>query len=137
MRRGATCSPPTTSRCGASSSASVAKKSRHSATAFSPRSMGRHAQSVVASARGAALAVGLPIPVGIHTGECELVADDLAGITVHIAARVGALAQANEVLVSRTVKDLIAGSGITFSDSWMHRLKGLSDKWQLYAVTQA
>jgi len=89
------------------------------------------------SAVRAALAAGLPIRVGIHTGECEVVADDLAGITVHIAARVGALAQANEVLVSRTVKDLVAGSGITFSDSRTHRLKGLSDKWQLYAVRQA
>ena len=78
---------------------------------------------------------GFPIRVGIHTGECEEVGDDYAGITVHIAARVGSLAGTGEVLVSRTVTDLVAGSGIAFADRGAHALKGVPDEWHLYAVT--
>jgi class 3 adenylate cyclase len=77
---------------------------------------------------------GITIRAGLHTGECEVMGDDIGGIAVHIAARVSAHAQPGEVLVSRTVKDLVAGSGIQFSDRGAHTLKGISDSWQLYAV---
>jgi class 3 adenylate cyclase len=78
----------------------------------------------------------LPVPIraGLHTGEVELRGDDVGGIGVHIGARVASVAQAGEVLVSRTVKDLVAGSGITFTDRGAHTLKGVPDEWQLYAV---
>jgi len=80
-------------------------------------------------------ALGISVRVGLHTGEVELVGDDdVAGIAVHIAARVGALAGTDEVLVSGTVKDLVAGSGITFSERGEHVLKGIPDQWRLFAV---
>jgi class 3 adenylate cyclase len=63
--------------------------------------------------------------------------DDIGGIAVHIAARVSALAEPAEVLVSRTVKDLVAGSGIEFTDRGTHALKGVPDTWQLYAAGRA
>ncbi|MDQ6914635.1 MAG: adenylate/guanylate cyclase domain-containing protein [Actinomycetota bacterium] len=78
--------------------------------------------------------IGIRIRAGIHTGECEVMADDIGGIAVHIAARVSALAGPGEVLVSRTVKDLVAGSGIEFADRGDHTLKGVPDTWQLHAV---
>jgi class 3 adenylate cyclase len=74
------------------------------------------------------------VRAGLHTGECEVMGDDIGGIAVHIAARVSALAGPDEVLVSRTVKDLVAGSGTQFSDRGVHELKGVPDIWQLYAV---
>ena len=77
---------------------------------------------------------GLRIRVGLHTGECELVDGHVRGIAVHIAARVMAHAGAGEVLCSRTVRDLVAGAGFAFSDRGVHRLKGVPDDWQLYAV---
>jgi class 3 adenylate cyclase len=77
---------------------------------------------------------GIRIRAGLHTGECEVMGDDIGGIAVHIAARVSAHAEPSEVLVSRTVKDLVAGSGIQFSDRGTHTLKGISDTWQLHAV---
>ena len=77
----------------------------------------------------------IEVRVGLHTGEVELVGDDVAGIAVHIAARVGALAGASEVLVSGTVKDLVAGSGIGFADRGEHVLKGIPDQWRIHAVT--
>jgi class 3 adenylate cyclase len=77
---------------------------------------------------------GIQIRAGLHTGECEVMGDDIGGIAVHIAARVSAHAAAGEVLVSRTVKDLVAGSGIRFSNRGTHALKGISDAWQLLAV---
>ena len=80
---------------------------------------------------------GLQIRAGLHTGEVELIADDLGGIAVHLAARVLAQAQAGEVLCSRTVKDLVAGSGFGFTDRGTHQLKGVPDSWQLYAVEPA
>lgn len=79
--------------------------------------------------------LGIEVRVGLHTGEVELVDDDVAGIAVHIAARVGALAGASEVLVSGTVKDLVAGSGIGFADRGEHVLKGIPDQWRIYAAT--
>jgi class 3 adenylate cyclase len=77
---------------------------------------------------------GIRIRAGLHTGECEVMGDDIAGIAVHIAARVSAEAGPDEVLVSRTVKDLVAGSGITFADRGEHALKGIGDTWRLHAV---
>jgi class 3 adenylate cyclase len=79
-------------------------------------------------------ALGMDVRVGLHTGEIELRSDDVGGIAVHIGARVAALAQPGEVLVSRTVKDLVAGSGLAFIDRGMHSLKGVADEWQLYAL---
>jgi class 3 adenylate cyclase len=72
--------------------------------------------------------------VGLHTGECELLGQDLGGIAVHIAARVLTQAGAGEILASRTVKDLVAGAGFVFADRGTHQLKGVPDTWQLYAV---
>jgi pimeloyl-ACP methyl ester carboxylesterase len=84
----------------------------------------------------AAGAIGLEVRAGVHSGEIELMDDDVGGIAVHIAARVGAVASAGDVLVSGTVKDLVAGSGIRFSDRGVERLKGLPDEWPLFAVAQ-
>jgi class 3 adenylate cyclase/pimeloyl-ACP methyl ester carboxylesterase len=78
--------------------------------------------------------LGIEIRAGLHTGEIELEGDDISGISVAIGARVGALAGPSEVLVSRTVKDLTAGSGFTFEDAGEHELKGVPDRWQLYRV---
>jgi DNA-binding NarL/FixJ family response regulator len=73
---------------------------------------------------------------GLHTGECELIGDDLTGIAVHVAARVMGEAAQGEVLVSRTVKDLASGAGFRFVDRGVHALRGVSEEWQLYAVQQ-
>ena len=81
--------------------------------------------------------IGLEIRAGLHSGECETRGDGLAGVAVHIAARVAALAQAGEVLCSRTVTDLVAGSGIGFADRGVHSLKGVPGTWQTFAVEQA
>jgi class 3 adenylate cyclase len=78
--------------------------------------------------------LGIEVRVGLHTGEVELVGDDIAGIAVHIAARIGALAGPGEVRVSGTVKDLVAGSGIAFAGLGEHELKGVPDMWRLFAV---
>lgn len=78
--------------------------------------------------------LGLEIRAGCHTGEVELRGDNLAGIAVHIGARISALAQPSEVLVSQTVKDLVAGSGLVFEDAGEHELKGVPDRWRLYRV---
>jgi pimeloyl-ACP methyl ester carboxylesterase len=82
----------------------------------------------------AARSLGLGVRVGLHSGEVELMEDDLGGIAVHIAARVGALASGGEVLVSSTVKDLVAGSGIRFVDRGSQHLKGIADEWRLFAA---
>jgi pimeloyl-ACP methyl ester carboxylesterase len=78
---------------------------------------------------------GVLVRAGLHTGECEVMGDDIGGMAVHIAARVSALAGASEVLVSRTVKDLTAGSGLEFSERGSHELKGVPDTWELYAAS--
>jgi class 3 adenylate cyclase len=80
---------------------------------------------------------GLEVRAGLHTGEVELLGDDIGGIAVHTAARVLAKAGAGEILCSRTVKDLVAGSGFAFAERGTHRLKGVPDSWQLYAVEPA
>jgi class 3 adenylate cyclase len=82
-----------------------------------------------------ALAASVPIRAGLHTGEVERRGDDVGGIGVHIAARVAALAGPGDVLVSRTVRDLTAGSDLTFEDRGTHELKGVPEAWQLYAAT--
>jgi len=87
------------------------------------------------AARDAVRTLGLEIRAGLHTGEVEIMDGDVAGIAVNIGARVNAVASAGEVLVSRTVTDLVAGSGITFEDRGTHALKGVPGEWQLYAVT--
>ncbi|MBA3689941.1 MAG: adenylate/guanylate cyclase domain-containing protein [Actinobacteria bacterium] len=78
--------------------------------------------------------LGIEVRAGAHTGEIELDGDDVRGIAVHIGARVGALAEPSEVLVSSTVKDLVAGSGLSFEDAGEHELKGVPDRWHLYRV---
>jgi class 3 adenylate cyclase len=78
--------------------------------------------------------LGIEVRAGLHTGECEMVNGDVRGIAVHTGARVSAKASGGEVLVSSTVKDLVAGSGIEFQDRGMHQLKGVPGEWRLYAV---
>jgi class 3 adenylate cyclase len=81
--------------------------------------------------------LGLDVRGGIHTGECELVDGKPAGLSVHVGARVCAQAGAGEVLVSGTVKDLVAGSGLAFEERGEHELKGVPGSWRLYAVADA
>lgn len=78
--------------------------------------------------------LGLEVRSGLHTGECELIDGKVGGIAVHTGARVAALAEPGEVLVSRTVRDLVAGSGLAFEDRGVSQLKGVEGDWQLYAV---
>jgi class 3 adenylate cyclase len=78
--------------------------------------------------------IGLEIRAGLHTGEIELEHDDIAGLAVHIGARISALAGANEVLVSSTVKDLVVGSGLEFDDRGSHELKGVPGEWRIFAL---
>ncbi len=78
--------------------------------------------------------LGIEVRAGLHTGECEMMDDDVGGIAVHIGARVAALAGAGEVLVSSTVKDLVAGSGLRFGDRGSHSLKGVPGEWHIFAV---
>ena len=86
--------------------------------------------AIAATARS----LGLEERIGIHSGEVEVMDDDVGGIAVHIAARVGALAGAGEVLVTSTVKDLVAGSNISFEDRGAQQLKGIPDEWRLFAA---
>jgi pimeloyl-ACP methyl ester carboxylesterase/class 3 adenylate cyclase len=86
--------------------------------------------------RDGARQLSLDVRVGLHTGEVERMGDDIGGLAVHIGERVCGSAGAGEVLTSRTVVDLVAGSGITFSDRGEHELKGVPDRWHLYAVDQ-
>jgi class 3 adenylate cyclase len=91
----------------------------------------RCALTIVTAARQ----LGAPIRAGLHVGEVELKGDTIAGMAVHIGARVASLAGANEVLVSSTVKDLVSGSGLRFQDRGAHALKGMPGEWQLYAAS--
>jgi class 3 adenylate cyclase len=81
--------------------------------------------------------LGLEVRAGLHTGECEVVGEKLGGLAVNIGARVAARAGAGEVLVTSTVKDLVAGSGIEFEDRGAAELKGVPGEWRLYAVADA
>jgi class 3 adenylate cyclase len=92
----------------------------------------RCAQQVVDAVR----ALGIEIRAGVHTGECELIEGKPGGLTVSIGARVAAEAGPSEVMVSQTVKDLVAGSGLTFEDAGEHELKGVPDRWRLYRVVE-
>jgi class 3 adenylate cyclase len=80
----------------------------------------------------AVVRLGLSIRIGLHTGECEVIGDKVTGIAVHIGSRVAGLAGPGEVLVTSTVKDLVAGSGIRFEGRGPHQLKGVPGEWQLY-----
>jgi len=93
----------------------------------------RCACSIVRAARR----LGLEIRAGLHTGECEVMGDKLSGIAVHIGARVASMAGRGEVLVSGTLKDLVAGSGIGFEDRAVQPLKGVPGEWHLYAVASS
>ena len=84
----------------------------------------------------AARPLGLQVRAGLHTGEVELQGDDVAGMAVHIGARVCGLAGADEVLVTSTVRDLVVGSGIEFADRGRHELKGVPGDWQVLAVQE-
>jgi class 3 adenylate cyclase len=84
--------------------------------------------------RTAAAELGLDVRIGLHTGEVEIRGDDIGGLAVHIGQRVSALAEPSEILVSSTVKDLVAGSGIEFDPRGEHELKGVPESWRLFAV---
>ena len=84
--------------------------------------------------RDAVQALGIEVRAGLHTGECEVRGDDIGGIAVHIGARVSALAEPNDVLVSSTLRDLVIGSGLEFEDRGAHQLKGVPGEWHLFAV---
>jgi len=92
------------------------------------------AVSCASAIRDGARALGLEVRSGLHTGECECSGEKLAGLAVHIGARVAAQAGAGEVVVSQTVKDLVAGSGICFDERGIHELKGVPGEWRLYAL---
>jgi class 3 adenylate cyclase len=103
------------------------------ATFDGPARAVRCARSIVDDVHG----IGLDIRAGLHTGEVVLAGSDVRGIAVHTGARVAAQAGAGEVLVSQTVKDLVAGSGIEFEERGSRELKGLAGEWRLYAVSQS
>jgi class 3 adenylate cyclase len=90
----------------------------------------RCAQELSGSVRG----LGIEIRAGIHTGECEFINDKIGGIAVTISARISAMAGPSDILISQTVKDLVAGSGLAFEDGGEHELKGVPDRWHLYRV---
>ena len=100
------------------------------ATFDGPARAVRCGQAIAAEARS----LGFEVRVGLHTGEVELIGDDVGGIAVHIAARIGALATPGEVLASSTIRDLVAGSGIRFVDRGVQRLQGIADEWRLVAA---
>jgi class 3 adenylate cyclase len=92
----------------------------------------RCASSIVEATRS----VGVSVRTGVHTGECEVRGEDLGGLAVHIAARVGSRAGPGDVLVSGTVRDLVVGSDIRFEERGEHRLKGVPGSWKLFTVKQ-
>ena len=100
------------------------------ATFDGPARAVRCASAITAAARQ----LGMEVRAGVHTGECEVMGEKVGGIAVHTGARVAALAKPGEVLVSHTVKDLVAGSGLRFEDRGSHALKGIPGEWRLFAV---
>ena len=84
--------------------------------------------------RDSVQALGIEVRAGLHTGECEVRGEDIGGIAVHIGARVSALAGPNDVLVSRTLKDLVIGSGLEFEERGAYELKGVPGEWRLSVV---
>ena len=103
-------------------------------TDSSRRSTGRPAPCDARAIVDSVASLGVEIRAGVHTGEVEMIDGKVGGMAVVIGARVGAVAGASEVLVSQTVKDLIAGSGLTFQEAGEHELKGVPDRWRLYRV---
>jgi class 3 adenylate cyclase len=91
----------------------------------------RCAGQIISDARD----LGLDVRTGLHTGEVERTSDDVAGLAVHLAARIVSLAQAGEILASRTVRDLVIGSELRFTDRGEHELEGIPDRWTVYAAT--
>lgn len=81
--------------------------------------------------------LGIEIRAGLHGGECETIGSRLGGIAVHIGSRVASAANAGEILVSSTVKDLVVGSGVSFEDRGIHNLKGVPGEWHIFAVANA
>jgi class 3 adenylate cyclase len=120
-------------RCNGSADANSTPRG----TACSPRSTARPAIRCACRIRNEVRTLGLDVRAGRHTGECEVVGDKLAGIAVHIGARVASTAAPGEVLVSNTVKDLVAGSGLAFESRGLHTLKGGPGEWPLFAVVAA
>ena len=100
------------------------------ATFDSPTAAVRCADSI----RRSVEEIGLRIRVGVHTGEVERLGSDLGGLAVHIGARIAAVADAGQIVVSSTVKDLVAGSGLRFVDAGKYSLKGVPGHWHLYRV---
>jgi class 3 adenylate cyclase len=78
--------------------------------------------------------LGIAVRAGVHAGECELVDGRVSGITVHTGARIAAAGEPGELLVSSTIKDLVAGSGITFEDRGAHVLRGVPGEWRLFSM---
>ena len=120
---------------------------RKELTAFRGREVNTAGDSLLATFDGPARAIrcacsvrervrplGLQVRTGLHTGECELIGDDIGGIAVHIGARVASIAAPDEVVVSSTVKDLVAGSKLQFVDRGAHNLKGVPGEWRLFVV---
>jgi class 3 adenylate cyclase/pimeloyl-ACP methyl ester carboxylesterase len=103
------------------------------ATFTGPAQAVRCADRVIAETEG----LGLEVRTGVHTGELELLHGDVAGLAVHLAARIMGMAEGGEVLVSRTVRDLVIGSELRFSDRGEHELKGIPDRWAVYALDRA
>lgn len=103
------------------------------ATFDGPARAVRCAQAIAKAVRP----LGIEIRAGCHTGEIELAGNDVLGIAVHISARISVLAESSQILVSSTVKDLVAGSGLEFEDRGAHTLKGVPNEWRLYAVVRA
>ena len=100
------------------------------ATFTGPAQAVRCAEEIIAAADSQ----GLQVRTGVHTGEVEVSPDDISGLAVHLAARIMALAGAGEILVSRTVRDLVVGSELSFADRGEHELKGIEEPWHLYAL---
>jgi class 3 adenylate cyclase len=100
------------------------------ATFDGPARAVRCAQRIVEAVRS----LDLEVRAGLHTGECETIDGKVGGLGVVIGARIGGIARPSEVLVSSTVKDLVAGSGLAFEDRGEHQLKGVPDRWRLYRV---
>jgi class 3 adenylate cyclase len=129
---GASCSTATTRSSAARSRRTAGRRSRRWATASSPPSTARPARSAALQVAEARARRGSRYRAGIHTGECERVGNDVAGIAVHLAARVMAEAGSGQVLVSRTVTDLVAGSGLRFESRGAHALRGVPGEWELF-----
>ena len=100
------------------------------ATFTGPAQAVRCAERIIPEARS----LGLEVRTGVHTGEVERGSEDVAGLAVHLAARIMGLAEAGEILVSRTVRDLVVGSELRFAPRGEHQLKGIPERWELYAV---